>query len=73
MDHDLLVRYYYTGAAPTLTWAFNEGTEGTPSWTTMTPGTHGIRHCKAGAGAGNYYATIPESGTQDTEEAWITV
>jgi len=72
MYHDLLVRYYYTGSAPTLTWAFNEGTEGVPTWTTMTPNTHGIRHCKSGAGAGNYYATIPESGTQDSQEGWVT-
>lgn len=72
MYHDLLVRYWYTGTAPTLTWAFNEGTEGTPTWTTMTPDTHGIRHCKSGAGAGDYYATIPESGTEDTQEGWVT-
>lgn len=72
MDHDLLVRYWYAGAAPTLTWAFNEGTEGTPTWITMTPSTHGVRHCKSGAGAGNYYATIPESGTEDTAEGWVT-
>jgi len=72
MYHDLLVRYTYTGAAPTLTWSFNEGTEATPTWTTMTPGTHGIRHCKSGAGAGDYYAIIPESGTEDTVEGWVT-
>lgn len=73
MYHDLLVRYYYTGSAPTLTWAFNEGTEGTPSWTTMVPSTNGIRHCKAGSGVGNYYATIPEASTEDTFEGWVTV
>lgn len=71
-EHILQIRYSYTGSAPTLTWSFNEGSEGTPTWTTMTPGTHGIRHCKSGAGAGNYYATVPESGTQDTEEGWVT-
>jgi len=72
MYHDLLVRYWYTGTAPTLTWAFNEGTEATPTWTTMTPDTHGIRHCKSGAGVGDYYAIIPESGTEDTVEGHVT-
>jgi len=73
MLHDLLVRYTYTGTAPALTWAFNEGTEGAPTWTTLTPGTHGIRHSKTGAATPDYYATIPASGTQDTTEGWVTV
>lgn len=72
MAHDLLLRYTYTGTAPALTWAFNEGTEGTPTWTTLTPGTHGIRHAKSGATTPNYLATIPASGTQDTQEGWVT-
>lgn len=75
MQHDLLIRYTFTGATPTLTWAFNDaasGTEGTPTWTTMTPGTHGIRHAKSGAATPNYYATVPVSGTQDTVEGWVT-
>lgn len=73
--HDLLVRYTYAGTAPALTWAFNDlvsGTEGTPTWTNFTPGTHGIRHAKSGAATPNYYATIPTSGTQDTVEGWVT-
>jgi hypothetical protein len=73
MSHDLLVRYTYTGTAPSLTWAFNEGTEGTPTWTTMTPGTNGLRHCRTGTVAGGpYLADIPASSTQDTTEGWIT-
>lgn len=71
--HDLLVRYSYTGTAPTLAWKFNEGTEGTPSWTVMTKDTHGIRHCRTGSGAGNYLANIPTSSTEDTTEGWVTV
>jgi hypothetical protein len=70
--HDLLVRYAYTGGAPSLTWAFNEGSEGTPTWTTMTPSTHGLRHCRTGSGAGNYIANIPQSSTEDTTEGHVT-
>jgi hypothetical protein len=74
MAHDLLIRYTYTGAAPTLTWAFNEGTEGAPTWTTLTPGTHGLRHCRTGTvGGGPYLANIPATSTEDTVEGWITV
>jgi hypothetical protein len=73
MAHDLLVRYTYTGTAPSLTWAFNEGTEGTPTWTTMTPGTNGLRHCRTGTVSGGpYLADIPAAGTQDTTEGWVT-
>ncbi len=73
MSHDLLVRYTYTGTAPTLTWAFNEGSEGTPTWTTMTPGTHGIRHTRSGVSSGGpYLMDIPASSTQDTAEGWVT-
>lgn len=74
MAHDLLIRYTYTGSAPTLTWAFNEGTEGAPTWTTLTPGTHGVRHTRAGTvGGGPYLANIPASGTEDSAEGWTTV
>jgi hypothetical protein len=73
MAHDLLVRYTYTGTAPSLTWAFNEGTEGAPTWTTMVPGTNGLRHCRTGTVSGGpYLADIPASSTQDTTEGWIT-
>jgi len=76
MQHDLLIRYTFTGATPTLTWAFNDavtGTEATPTWTTLTPGTHGIRHAKTGAATPNYFATVPASGVQVTTEGWVTV
>ena len=74
MAVDLLIRYTYTGTAPTLTWAFNEGTEGTPTWTTLTAGTHGVRHCRTGTvGGGPYLANIPASSTEDSTEGWVTV
>jgi hypothetical protein len=74
LAYDLLVRYTYTGATPSLTWAFNEGSEGTPTWTTLTPGTHGLRHTRAGtSGGGPYIANIPASSTEDTAEGWTTV
>jgi len=75
MAFDLLIRYTYTGSAPSLTWAFNDGgTEGAPTWTNLTPGTHGIRHTRAGvSGGGPYLANIPASGTEDTAEGWIAV
>lgn len=74
MAADLLIRYTYTGAAPSLTWAFNEGTEGSPTWTNLTPGTHGFRHTRTGTvGGGPYLANIPASSTEDTTEGWVTV
>ena len=75
MAHDLLIRYTYTGGAPTLTWAFNDGgTEAVPVWTTLTPGTHGMRHTRAGTIAGGpYLANIPASSTEDSAEGWTTV
>lgn len=74
MAHDLLIRYTYTGTTPVLTWAFNEGTEGAPTWTTWVPGTNGQRHCRAGTVSGGpYLANIPASSTEDTAECWVTV
>lgn len=73
MTYDLLLRYTYTGAAPTLTWSFNEGSEGSPSWTTITPGTNGLRHCQLGTVSGGPYILMPPvSGTVDSAEGWIT-
>lgn len=75
---DLLVRYKYTGTAPTLTWSFNDdtsggGTEGTPVWTNIEPGIHGVRHTRAGVTTGGpYLANIPATGTADTGMGWVT-
>jgi len=72
--HIIQIRYTYTGTAPTLTWSFNEGTEGTPSWTNLTPGTHGLRYVNTGTSwaAGPYKLTLPESGTVDAGEVGVT-
>lgn len=73
LTHDLLIRYQYTGSAPTLAWYYNDGgSEGTPTWTALTPGTHGVRHCNAGTVAGTYRLDIPPSGTVDGAELWVT-
>lgn len=77
MSHDLLVRYTYTGPAPSLTWAGNDdgagGTEGSPVWTNFTPGTNGIRHTRSGTTSGGpYLLNIPSSGTVDAAMGWIT-
>ena len=71
----LQIRYTYTGAAPTLTYKFNEGSEATPSYTTLTPGTHGLRFCNAGTVwlTGPYKLTLPGSGTVDAAEIGVTV
>ena len=74
MAHMIQIRYTYSGNAPAVTFYFNDGgTEGSPSWTTFTPGTHGIRYCNSGASAGNYGLTLP--GTNKTKvapELWVT-
>lgn len=73
---DLKIVYSYTGPEPTVSFQINTGTEGTPTWQTIAPDTYGILHCRSGSGPsgqggdGNYYANIPESGTEDTAEAW---
>ena len=76
MAVDLEITYQYTGAAPSLSWTYNDngagGTEGSPVWTTLTPGTHGLRHCDAGTVAGTYRLTIPSVGTVDSGEGWVT-
>ena len=73
---DLLLRYTYTGSAPVVAWYFNDliggGTEGAPVWTVLTPGAHGVRHCRAGVVPPNYVATVPASSTQDTTEGWVS-
>ena len=67
MNWLLQCRYSYTGSSPTLSWYYNTGTEGSPSWTGLTPGTDGIRLCASGASS-PYYANIPYSGTEWTAQ-----
>lgn len=72
----LQIVYAFSGSTPALTMAFNDaadgGTEGSPSWATMTPGTHGIRLVDAGTVSGTYKFTVPLSGTQNVTELWVT-
>ena len=75
MAVDLEITYTYTGGVPSLTWGYNEapGTEGSPSWTTLTVGTNGLRHCNAGTVAGGpYLLDIPAASTVDSAEGWTT-
>ena len=69
------IRYTYTGTAPGLVFAYNDaGTETTPSWTTLTPGTDGVRFCNASTSwaAGPYKLTLPASGVVVASELGIT-
>ncbi len=69
MGFEVCVKYTYTGSVPTVTWKYNTGTAGTPTWTAMTAA-HGIKHCRSTAAAGSLYANIPESGHEWTTKAF---
>lgn len=74
----LAIRFAFSGATPTLTWQFNDvsagGSEGAPSWTTISPGSAGsfIRPADAGASSGNVVVTRPTSGVIDSGSIWVT-
>ena len=75
MNAMIQIRYTYTGTAPTITWDANEGTETTPTWTTATPGTHGIRYCNAAAtvsDSNSWKLTLPDSSTVDDGAQLVT-
>jgi hypothetical protein len=74
LAHIIQVRYRYSGAVPTVTFAANEGTEASPTWTTVVPGNNGVRYCNAGTNwsTGPYRLTLPETGTVDAPEMGIT-
>jgi len=68
MNFMIAITYTYTGSAPTVTWYANEGSESSPVWTSLTPGTHGIKFCNASAVANDtttHKLTLPLSGTID--------
>jgi hypothetical protein len=74
----IIVRYSYSGVAPTLTWQFNDnsagGTEASPVWTTLTPGAAGavIRPCDSGSSSASLVVTKPTSGVASAGEIWVT-
>jgi hypothetical protein len=75
MNALLEITYTYTGTAPTVSWYANEGTEGTPTWTQLTPGTHGIRFCNSSASTSDsttWKLTLPASGTVDDGAQLVT-
>jgi len=73
----LVIRFSYSGTAPVLTWAFNDndggGTEGTPVWTTITPGVAGnkIKPADAGSTPSTVVLHRPVSSVQDCGEVWV--
>jgi hypothetical protein len=74
----LATRFSFSGPTPTLTWQFNDnsagGTEGAPSWTTLSPGAAGnfIRPADSGSVAANVVVTRPPSSVIDAAEVWVT-
>ena len=74
LAHIIQIRYSYSGTTPNVTFNANEGTEASPTWTELTPGTNGIRYCDAGTNwtSGPYTLTLPESGIIDVPELGIT-
>jgi hypothetical protein len=78
-DHLMQCRYTYTGAAPTVTWYWNDDAAGTetdidtsPGWSPITPGSHGFRHGSSTSAAPDYYADIPYSSNTETVRGWVT-
>lgn len=73
MNAMIVIRCNYTGEEPAITLEFNEGTEETPNWTELTPGTHGGRFSNSGTESGGpYKVSLAESGSVDAGELWIT-
>jgi len=74
----LACRFSFSGATPSVTWQFNDnsagGTEGAPSWTTITPGAAGnyIRPADSSATPANVVVTVPASGVSDAGAIWVT-
>lgn len=73
LAHVIQIRYTYSGTIPVVTFYANEGTETSPTWTEMTPGTNGVRYCDAGTdiSISSYKLTLPESGVIDAPELLI--
>ena len=70
----LACRYYYTGAAPTVIWESNDGSEAAPNWVTFTAGGAGYTIWGAGPDTTVDYldpVTKPFSGFVEVNEYWI--
>ncbi len=74
MAHVVQIRFIYTGTAPALTFWYNDGgSDAVPSWTALTPNTHGIRYVNTTTVAGTYELTLPGTGsTLVAPELWVT-
>lgn len=74
LDPVIAIRYTYASGAPSVTFSFNEGTEGTPTWTTITSGAagHKVRFGDAGSAAGTVSMARPGAGVSDSGEVWVT-
>ena len=74
----LAIRFSFSGATPSLTWQFNDsvagGTEGAPSFTSLTAGASGnfIRPADTGSSSANVVLTKPTSSVQSAGEQWVT-
>ena len=72
-----LIRFSYSGSAPILTWYFNDndggGSEATPVWTQLTPGSGGNKLKPADSGCSSSYIVLhkPPSGIIDNGELWV--
>ena len=73
MNALIRIVYNYTGVAPDITLAFNEGTETVPSWTDFTAGTNGIRFCNAEVVGTDYKLTLPEEGQVYAGSQYVTI
>ena len=75
LGFNLTIRYSYISTTPTVNYYFNSddgGTDATPSWAELTPGTHGFVHTRLNtATAGPYYVDIPATGQTKTSSIWI--
>jgi len=77
MEAIIVCRFSYTGAAPILTWEFNDdvagGTEASPVWTAITPGAagHVLKPGDAGSSDTNLVIHRPIAGVVDCAEVWV--
>lgn len=72
----VMIEFNYPGSAPVITWEINDnedgGTEATPSWTVLAPGTEGnaLKPADSGSTPSNITLHRPPTGVQDAAEVW---